>query len=88
MSFLGCTGYIMDGSGIKDGICTIYDLSSVDKMVDGHAFARNISGYTLLHLALSMVIFKDMEIESDALDTFIEQITIRNISYVHSSIEG
>lgn len=35
MSFLGYIGYIMDESGIKEALSTIYAPNSVDKVLDG-----------------------------------------------------
>ncbi|GFY37372.1 uncharacterized protein TNIN_401771 [Trichonephila inaurata madagascariensis] len=60
MSFLGSIGYIMDGSGLKEG--KIYAANSVDKMLNSHAYSRSIRGHTLLRLALSKIIFEDMKI--------------------------
>ncbi|CAG9782212.1 unnamed protein product [Diatraea saccharalis] len=42
MSFLGCIGYVMDGSGLKEALSTIYATNSVDKMLNGHAYARSM----------------------------------------------
>lgn len=50
MSFIGCIGYIMNGSGIKEALSTIYASNSVDKMLDGPAFARSIRGHTYYFL--------------------------------------
>ncbi|KMQ84140.1 hypothetical protein RF55_18320 [Lasius niger] len=66
MSYLGSIGYIMDGSGIKEALKVIYAPNSVDKMLNGHAYARAIRAHTLLHLALSTIILKDMDIDDDA----------------------
>lgn len=81
MSFLGCIGYIMDGSGLKEALSRIYATNSVDKMLNGHAYSRSIRGHTLLRLALSMIIFEDMKIEVCALIELAEQITCRDVSY-------
>ncbi|GBP43083.1 hypothetical protein EVAR_96345_1 [Eumeta japonica] len=40
MSFLGSIGYIMDGSGLEEALDKIYAENSVDKMLNGHAYAR------------------------------------------------
>lgn len=82
MSFLGSIGYIMDGSGIKEALSQIYASNSVDKMLDGHAYSRSIRGHMLLRLALSIVMFEDMKIEShDDLDELIEQMTNNDVNY-------
>ncbi|CAH0555189.1 unnamed protein product [Brassicogethes aeneus] len=86
MSFLGYIGYIMDGSGLKEVLGKIYATNSVDKMLNGHAYARSIRGHTLLRLALSTMIFEEMKIESCMLDDLIEQITCRDVSY--ENVEG
>ncbi|CAH2086035.1 unnamed protein product [Euphydryas editha] len=86
MSFLGCIGHVMDGSGLKEALSKIYATNSVDKMLNGHAYARSIRGHILLRLALSIKIFEEMKIENCVLDELIEQITSRDVSY--EDVEG
>ncbi|CAG9833247.1 unnamed protein product [Diabrotica balteata] len=86
MSFLGCIGYVMDGSGLKAVLSTIYAPNSVEKMLSGHAYLRSIRGHTLLRRALSTIIFQDMKIESCVLDELVEQITRHHVSYEY--VEG
>ena len=86
MSFLGSIGYIMDGSGLTEALGKIYATNSVDTILNGHAYSRSIRGHTLLRLALSVIIFKDMEIEDSMLDELVEQITCRDVSY--EDVEG
>lgn len=72
----------MDGNGIKEALKVIYAPNSVDKMLNGHAYARAIKAYTLLHLALSTIILKDTNIDDDAhenLRTSINGIMRSNI---------
>jgi len=56
MSFLGCIGFIMAGSGLKDILSLIYATNTVDKMLSGHAYARAIRGHFLMHEALGRII--------------------------------
>lgn len=46
MSFFGAIGYIVQGSGIKEVLSLIYASNSLDKMLNGHAYARAIKAHT------------------------------------------
>lgn len=64
MSFFGAISFIMQGSGLKEVLSLIYAPNSLDKMLNGHAYARAVRAHTLLHLALATIILKEM-IEND-----------------------
>ncbi|KYN28693.1 hypothetical protein ALC57_01883 [Trachymyrmex cornetzi] len=63
LSFLGCVGYIMANSGIKEALSTIYAEKTVDTILSGHAYARAVRAHTLLEVALYTLIFKQLEEE-------------------------
>lgn len=42
MSFLGNIGFIMDGSGLKDVLGQIYAANSLDNILSGHAYSRDV----------------------------------------------
>lgn len=47
MSFLGCIGEIMAGSGLKDILCLIFTELSDDKILNGHAYARAVPAHII-----------------------------------------
>ena len=55
MSALGSVGTIMDGSGIKDVLSTVYAEGSVEAMLSGKAVARAFRGHQLLDTALNII---------------------------------
>lgn len=59
---MGAIGYIMTGSGLKELLSIIYAPNTVEKMFTGHAYARAVRGHGLVHLALSKIILKLIEI--------------------------
>lgn len=61
MSYMGCIGYIMAGSGLKELLCEIYAEKSVDHILTGHAYSRAVRAHTLVREALASLIFKDLE---------------------------
>lgn len=64
MSFMGCIGYIMAASGIKEIFSLIYAEGSVDKMLDGHSYARAVRAHFILQQALSILIIEELKNEN------------------------
>lgn len=84
MSFLGAIGYIMEGSGLKEALSVIYAPNSVDKMLDGHAFARSVRGHGLVRVALMKLIYDKLKIDQNLqqfLDGYMMDIMRRTMSY-------
>jgi len=84
ISFFGAIGYIMQGSGIKEVLSLIYAPNSLDKMLNGHAYARAVRAHTLLHLTLSTIISKELVIDdemNDYLKKTIDDIINNTVSY-------
>ena len=61
MSFMGCIGSIMEGSGLQDVLNTVFALGSVDKILSGHAYARAVRAFSLINTVLASLILEDME---------------------------
>ncbi|GBN12843.1 hypothetical protein AVEN_274269-1 [Araneus ventricosus] len=82
-SFFGAIGYIMQGSGIKEALSLIYAPNSLDKMLTGHAYARDVRAHTLLHLTLATIISKGLVIDDmhANLQNTIEDVKNNTISY-------
>ncbi|CAG4951420.1 unnamed protein product [Parnassius apollo] len=64
MSFMGAIGHIMQGSGMKEVLAEIYASKSLEKMFNGHAYARAVRAHTLLQLTLAIVILKEVEMNN------------------------
>ncbi len=56
MSFLGCIGYIMAGSGIEDILELVYTKITTIHMLSGKAIARAIRGHSLVDEALNSLL--------------------------------
>lgn len=61
MSFMGCIGYIMAGSGLKEILSVIFAEGSVDKILDGHSYARAVRAHFILQQVLSMFIIEQLK---------------------------
>ena len=76
MSALGSVGTIMDGSGIKDVLSTVYAEGSVEAMLSGKAVARAFRGHQLLDTALNIItlsrIFNVQIFEQSSMDENIQ----------------
>ena len=56
MSFLGCIGRLMEGSGLQEVLETVYAGNAVGHMLSGKAVTRAIRGHFLVHEVLSSMI--------------------------------
>lgn len=60
MSFLGCIGHIMEGSGLKELLCLIYADNTVPHMLTGKAYSRAVRGYFLIDSALNALLHSNL----------------------------
>ena len=56
MSFLGCTGHLMAGSGLEEVLELVYAKNAVGHMLSGKAVARAIRGNFLVDAALNALL--------------------------------
>lgn len=59
MSFSGCIGHIMAGSGIEDVLELVYAKNTVPHILSGKAVARAIRGHLLVDAALNALLVSD-----------------------------
>ena len=79
MSFLGCIGHLMEGSGLDDVLEVAYAPNAVIHMLRGKAVSRAIRGHMTVNSALNALLTADcfnlnlplpeLPIESDDLET-------------------
>ena len=56
ISFLGCIGHIMSGSGLREVLEVIYSSNTVAHMLSGKALARAVRGHMLVDSALNAML--------------------------------
>ena len=56
MSYLGCIGHIMAGSGLDDVLELVYAKNAVGHMLSGKAISRAIRGYFLVDAVLNSLL--------------------------------
>lgn len=61
MSFLGCIGKIMAGSGLQELLCELYAEGTVKHILAGHAYSRAVRAHNLIQLALVETIFDELK---------------------------
>ena len=59
MSFLGCIGHIMAGSGIEEMLELVYAKNVVPHILSGKALARAIRGHFLVDAAQNAMLVSD-----------------------------
>lgn len=96
MSFLGCIGSVMAGSGLKELLELLYAGNSVNKILTGHAYSRAVRAHTLTHLSLAKIILDSVDFsddERDVLDDYTNALnrssvlTARNDKLVKSAMD-
>ena len=103
MSFLGCIGHIMAGSGLEDVLGLAYATNAVVHMLSGKAIARAIRGHFLVDSALNCLLMRDLlniplkiddcsinedEANSDICEETVREETVPTVnSEVHDDLE-
>ena len=59
LSFLGCIGHVMEGSGFRECLEQVYAPNAVTHMLSGKAYARAMRGHELMDAALHAMILAD-----------------------------
>ena len=83
LSFLGCIGHLIAGSGLKEALSLISAPNTVRKAFLGHAYARTVIQQMLRHEALTHIFLSrttDLKGEEQKLMLISEGQTIRIIS--------
>jgi len=93
MSFLGCIGHIMAGSGLKSLLEQVYASNTVSHMLTGKAYGRAVRGHILVSSALNtmlMSIALDLPLPhmSDTSSSEQEQTLTSQIESVAASLPG
>lgn len=56
MSFLGCIGHVMSGSGLQELLEVVYSPNTVTHILSGKAVARAVRGHMLVDAALNSMV--------------------------------
>lgn len=76
MSYIGCQGFIMNGSGLQELWSTVYAKDSAKMMITGHAFARALRAHILTFTVLGMKIWESVKVDKDD-QLYIKQLFSR-----------
>lgn len=72
MSFLGCLGKFMAGSGIEDMWSTVYGKATISHLLSGHAYAR--STHMMTQAALMLIILEECSSLKDMIENEFKEI--------------
>ena len=56
MSFLGCVGHLMAGSGLEQILEVVYAENAVKHILSGKAIATAVQGHLMVHAALNAML--------------------------------
>lgn len=61
MSYLGCIGHLMDGTGLRELLELAYASHTVPNLLSGKAYSRAVRGHILIESALHVILhFKNV----------------------------
>ena len=75
MSFMGCIGNTMAGSGLKNVLCQVFAAHSVDKMLTGHAYSRAVRGHLLVQLVLGRIVLEGANVSEEEKREILTMLT-------------
>ena len=73
MNLLGAIGTLMDGTGLKDILVTVYGENAVAQMMTGKSVQRAFRGHLLVDKCLNHIILSEMVDESEDFVAMIEE---------------
>ena len=59
MNFLGTIGYLMEGSGLREAMETVYAKVTVGHLSSGKAYSKALRGHMICALASLSIIFSE-----------------------------
>ena len=91
MSFLGCIGHLMAGSGLKELLEVIYTSNAVDNMLTGKAISCAVRGHMFLDAALNGMLiamaYNSPLLGTDALDRPHDMMAHRERQTTHLPVQ-
>lgn len=60
LSFMGAIGYVMENSGLKDVINTVYATNSLEIILDRHIYFRAVRAHLMVNGVLTKIIFQEL----------------------------
>lgn len=88
LSFLGCIGKIMAGSGLKELLCEIYAEGTVKHILTGHAYARAVRAHTLTQLTLAQIVFDELRSKNSKFLEIFEFDEISEMFFSSTDLES
>ena len=85
MSYLGCIGHVMNGSGLQDMFLLNYGPNTVRHMLTGKAYSRSLRGHLLVERALMFLLLE--LVRTDVADTDFGRVTDRDLTELSRIVE-
>lgn len=74
LSFLGCIGHALAGSGLKELVCCILVPNSVVKILSVNAYSRAVRGHLLVQTTLAQIILGSATISSEDKQVIVDML--------------
>lgn len=79
MSFLGCIGHIMSGSGLQEILEIVYASNTVPHMLNGKVVARAIRGHMIVDTAIhALLMSKIFKVDTERLESKVQATVEQN----------
>ncbi|CAG9769586.1 unnamed protein product [Ceutorhynchus assimilis] len=74
ISYLGCIGQTMAGSGLKELLSCALALNSIDKMLIGKSYSRAVRGHLLVQATLAQITLENIDITPEEKEQVVQRL--------------
>lgn len=86
MNLLGAIGYLMEGSGLKEILETVYGENAITYMMTGKSVQRAIRGHLLVEKSLNGLVTEEIVKDNDTMDGLLDEVDQLYSSFLCDSI--
>ena len=76
MSFLGCIGYLMSGSGLKELLNEVFAENTINHMMTGKAYSKAVRAHILVQMSIATIVLNELKKSNPVIQHYLEALTV------------